>query len=174
MILTLAQDGVRRPVEVRADRGRYTIVDGGESFEVDAHAVAENWWSVLLDSDSFDAHVERDGTVFRVAIAGRQFAFDLSDPARALLRGEAAPGAGTGRVVAPMPGRVMRVLAAVDEEVTRGQPVVVVEAMKMENELAAPCDGLITEIAVTEGQTVDGGALLLVVGPPAPSGAGDP
>jgi biotin carboxyl carrier protein len=79
----------------------------------------------------------------------------------------AGPAAhGPGRIAAPMPGRVVRVLAAIGQEVARGDGVVVVEAMKMENELTAPRDGIITEIGVEEGQTVQGGVTLAVIGDP--------
>jgi pyruvate carboxylase subunit B len=63
-----------------------------------------------------------------------------------------------------MPGRVVRVLVAVGDHVTARQGVVVVEAMKMENELRAPRDGTVTEIAVLPGAAVEAGAVLVVVG----------
>lgn len=70
---------------------------------------------------------------------------------------------GEQRVVAPMPGRLLRVLVAPGQEVAARQPLVVVEAMKMENELASPKAGRIKEIAVTEGSSVEAGRLLVVV-----------
>ena len=79
-------------------------------------------------------------------------------------RGAGGPsGAGVQRVTAPMPGRVVRVLVAVGDEVTHRQGLVVVEAMKMENELGAPKAGRITEIAVVEGVSVEAGRLLIVI-----------
>jgi biotin carboxyl carrier protein len=64
-----------------------------------------------------------------------------------------------------MPGKVLRVLVTVGEAVTERQPVVVVEAMKMENELRAAAAGVVAELHVSEGQSVDAGTLLLVLGP---------
>lgn len=69
--------------------------------------------------------------------------------------------AGGGKVKAPMPGRVVRVLVAPDQEVERGAPLVIVEAMKMENELHAPAAGRVRAVHVSEGLAVDGGQLLL-------------
>ena len=70
---------------------------------------------------------------------------------------------GPQRLAAPMPGKVVRVLVSVGDAVFARQPVVVVEAMKMENELRASREGTVTEIHVREGMSVDAGALLLVI-----------
>ena len=82
-------------------------------------------------------------------------------------RGGADPGADAGagpqRLVAPMPGRIVRVLVKTGEAVAARQPLVVIEAMKMENELRAASDGRVAEIHVVDGQSVDAGALLAVI-----------
>ncbi len=70
---------------------------------------------------------------------------------------------GDHAVVAPMPGRVVRVSVEPGDVVTRGQGVAAVEAMKMENELASPVDGIVSEVRVTEGDSVEAGAVLVVV-----------
>jgi biotin carboxyl carrier protein len=72
-------------------------------------------------------------------------------------------GHGAGRLTAPMPGRVVRVLVKPGDEVSARQGLVVVEAMKMENELTAPRAGRVTEVAVTEGQSVESGRLLVQI-----------
>ena len=77
--------------------------------------------------------------------------------------GAAAPASGPQRVTAPMPGKVVRVLVKPGDDVKARQGLVVVEAMKMENELRAVRDGRVRDVAVTEGQSVDAGAVLLVV-----------
>ncbi len=74
-----------------------------------------------------------------------------------------AGGAGQQRVKAPMPGRILRVMVKVGDEVAHRQGLVVVEAMKMENELTAPKAGKVTEVAVTEGMSVEAGRLLVVI-----------
>ena len=77
--------------------------------------------------------------------------------------GAAAGAVGPQRVVAPMPGKVVRLLVKPGDEVTAKQGLVVVEAMKMENELRAARDGRVRDVVVTEGQSVDAGAVLLTV-----------
>ena len=79
------------------------------------------------------------------------------------------PGSGPQRVVAPMPGKVVRVLAAPGDAVKTRQPLVVVEAMKMENELRADRDGTVAEVHAREGLLVEAGALLVVINPGAPA-----
>jgi biotin carboxyl carrier protein len=76
---------------------------------------------------------------------------------------DVAAGSGPLRIAAPMPGKVVRVLVRVGDAVRARQPVVVVEAMKMENELRADRDGTVAEIHVREGMSVEAGALLIVI-----------
>jgi biotin carboxyl carrier protein len=78
-------------------------------------------------------------------------------------RGREVAAVGEQRIVAPMPGKVLRVLVTAGQEVAARQPLVVVEAMKMENELASPKAGRIREVAVSEGASVEAGRLLVVV-----------
>jgi biotin carboxyl carrier protein len=66
-----------------------------------------------------------------------------------------------------MPGKVVKVVVASGGSVREGQGVVLIEAMKMENEIPSPIEGVVTEVAVSEGQTVEAGALLFTVSPPA-------
>jgi len=97
-------------------------------------------------------------------VGGRLWTFHLSDPARALLRSRRGAGRGAGLVKAPMPGRVVRILVEPGQQVKSGEGIVVVEAMKMENELSAPRDGVVTQVHVSEGDTVESGAALIQVG----------
>ncbi len=78
-------------------------------------------------------------------------------------RGGVGSAHGVQRILAPMPGKVLRVLVAPGDEVRARQPLVVVEAMKMENELSSPRDGRVTDVAVTPGVSVEAGRLLVVV-----------
>jgi biotin carboxyl carrier protein len=137
-------DGEAHAVDVRqTDVGLSLVFEDGRSLEAAATPQGAGEWLVQLP------HVD-------VAV--------VVDGQRHGRRGAGGPtGAGAQRVTAPMPGRVVRVLVAVGDEVTHRQGLVVVEAMKMENELGAPKAGRITEIAVVEGVSVEAGRLLIVI-----------
>ncbi|MGD9902474.1 MAG: biotin/lipoyl-containing protein [Vicinamibacterales bacterium] len=101
---------------------------------------------------------------FDVHVNGRAVAATLRPAGSGRRRGGAGGGAaGPQKVVAPMPGKVVRVLVAAGDDVVARQGLVVVEAMKMENELKAARAGRVVSVAVAEGQSVDAGALLAVV-----------
>ncbi|HEY3989827.1 MAG TPA: acetyl-CoA carboxylase biotin carboxyl carrier protein subunit [Acidobacteriaceae bacterium] len=99
-----------------------------------------------------------------IAVAGRQHRVVVADP-RSLRGRRKGPGAGNGtlHIKASMPGRVARVLVAPGEAVVAGQGVVVIEAMKMQNELKAARDGRVAEVRVAAGDTVASGQVLAVI-----------
>jgi biotin carboxyl carrier protein len=96
-----------------------------------------------------------------VALDGHAWVFERVDDTA----GGAGGGAGSGTVTAPMPGKVVKVLVAAGDAVTAGQPLVVVEAMKMETTLAAEIDGTVKTVNANAGDTVDAGAVLVEIAP---------
>lgn len=76
---------------------------------------------------------------------------------------KAAPAAGGGAIVAPMPGTVLRVAVSAGDNVVKGQTLLVLEAMKMENEIMAPADGAVLEVNVNQGVSVNAGDILVVL-----------
>ncbi|HYB95952.1 MAG TPA: acetyl-CoA carboxylase biotin carboxyl carrier protein subunit [Vicinamibacterales bacterium] len=106
-------------------------------------------------SGDLDVHLEGRTIPLQISPAG---SFGRQKKA-----GAGGSASGPQRVTAPMPGKVVRVLVAAGDQVTARQGLVVVEAMKMENELRAARDGRVREVAVREGQSVDAGTVLLVV-----------
>ena len=116
-------------------------------------------YSVLLDGDSYEVRVV--GSAFTVN--GHEFEFTIDDPRQWKRSGGAAGGQGRISLVAPMPGKIVRLLVAVGDEVTAGQPLVVVEAMKMQNELKSPRDGRVTAIRVQQNDSVNAGVVLVVI-----------
>ena len=155
-------DGRTLGVEVRGRDGRYTVVLDGEPLEVDLVDTGRYFASLLVDGRSHEVGIEKRPGGYRVHLADDTVAVDLQDAAH----GAATPAhhpTGPARLTAPMPGRVLRVLAEAGRNVEAGQGLVVIEAMKMENELRASRAGRVVEIAVHEGQTVETGALLVVV-----------
>ena len=103
--------------------------------------------------------VNVNGTVYEVEIEEMNGA-----PAAAPVAAAPAAPAGAGeRVAAPMPGNILSVNVAAGDTVKKGQVLMILEAMKMENEIMAPCDGKVTAVAVTKGAAVESGALLCTI-----------
>ena len=157
-------------VERRAD-GRFRVIVDGRPHEVDAVRAGEFGLSLLLDGDAgtsreiqiAPAGDGRSGQLL-VGIDGRTVGATVN--ARRTRRAGAHGGAdahGEQAVVAPMPGRVVRVLVAAGDTVAARQGVVVVEAMKMENELRSPKAGRVKDVAVTPGTSVEAGRVLMVI-----------
>jgi biotin carboxyl carrier protein len=100
---------------------------------------------------------------WRVSLAQRHFEVHLHDPLERAVTGAAAAHAGPHEVRAPIPGRVVSVAVAEGDEVQAGQPLLVLEAMKMENQLRAEGSGKVERVLVSPGATVEGGQVLVVV-----------
>jgi biotin carboxyl carrier protein len=148
--------------EVGADR--YLVTGEGKEHLVDAHQVQDSVWSVLYGMDSFEVDVQGRDEEYEVLIDGDCYKFSLMNEQRkALIGGGGMGAAGKALVTSPMPGKVVKLLVDEGEEVQSDQGVIVVEAMKMENELKSAVTGKVKEIFVKEGEVVEAGAKLLLV-----------
>jgi len=149
--------------------GIYEIALEGETIHVDAVKTGAAVYSIIEDGKQFEVVVDEQGAHgFDVLVGGRLFHLDAIDERTQLLAGSAQNVAvGKQTVEAEMPGKVVKLNVAVGAEVSEGDGVVIIEAMKMENEILSPIDGVVTEIGVSEGQTVENGDLLFVVDLPA-------
>jgi biotin carboxyl carrier protein len=148
-------------VEVKGHRDRYRVALDGRSFIVDWHE-GQDFSSLIVDGRSFEVGLSPCAGGYTVQLSRRAFQIALAEGSTGPAGGRAA-ASGPARLSAPMPGRIVRVLVVPGQEVTAGQGVVVMEAMKMENELRSPRTGRVRELAVSEGQAVESGTLLLVV-----------
>jgi biotin carboxyl carrier protein len=165
MKLTIEFDGSRLPLELNRDGAEWLFqLDASAERRAQVSEAEPSVYSVLLDGRSYDARVEEaaDGTVV-VVIAGRRFEIGVRDPRR-WSRKHGGPGAeGRHHVIAPMPGKVVRVLVAPGDEVVAGQGLLVVEAMKMQNEMKAIRPGRVVSVAAREGETVGAGEILAII-----------
>jgi biotin carboxyl carrier protein len=158
--------GVDQELEVEeTSPHRLRLKIAGRQFEADVRKVGDSSFSVLIGNRSFDLEVVPEGDELIVASRGATTRVTLLDTAR---RSRGTVGgrpavAGKAQLKAMMPGRVINVLVGVGDEVALQQGLVVIEAMKMENELKSPKAGKITEVKVKPGQTVEKGDLLIVV-----------
>ncbi len=143
---------------------RYAVTGDGKEHLVDAHQVQESVWSVLYGTDSFEVDVQGRDEDYEVLIDGDCYKFSLMNEQRkSLIRSGGKSAAGKALVVSPMPGKVVKLLVSEGEEVKAEQGVIVVEAMKMENELKSAVTGKVMEIFVAEGEVVESGTKLILV-----------
>jgi biotin carboxyl carrier protein len=153
--------GKRLKVELAADGS--AMVDG-TAFAVDAQVLEPGVLSLLCTDDSGKTRSFRctaeDGAV---VVDGERVEVAIHDPRSLRASGVGAAASGPKALKAPMPGRVVRVLVTEGEVVEVGQGCVVIEAMKMQNELKAPKAGVVRKLAAGVGETVGAGAVLLVV-----------
>lgn len=161
---------------------KYRVTLDGTEREVDVHLLPSGAVSVSLDGKVVDADVVRvdgginlriGGRIFDIALGGNADALHLaaranraiasvqSERTRAQKRGGAGAGAAAREVRSPMPGRVVKVLVNVGDDVPANAPVVVVEAMKMENELRTGSGGKVESVHCKTGDTVEANALLV-------------
>jgi biotin carboxyl carrier protein len=146
-----------------ADGSMRVRVDGRE-IEASLAEIAPGVFSILAHGRSFEVRVEPAAAGLLVHAGERQFHVRLLDP-RGWRRGRRGGIEAEGRqqVTAPMPGKIVRVLAAAGGTVQAGEGLFVVEAMKMQNEIVAPKSGTLERLLVSEGQTVNAGELLAVI-----------
>jgi biotin carboxyl carrier protein len=150
-------------VEVRGEAGRYILTLDGQPMEVDFQATGRDFASLIVDGHSYEAGIVRHPDGYTVALTAGTYDIELKPAARGNGTPVRARAAGPVGVKAPMPGKIVRVLVAAGQQVQAGEGLLVMEAMKMENELKAPRAGRVREVQVGERQAVETGALLLVL-----------
>jgi biotin carboxyl carrier protein len=156
--------GKARTIEVERTGERVDCAIDGRALEASAVEVAPGVYSILIGGASLEARVEPSAMGLRVIVARHEYAATIRDPRQWRRdRGAAAQAEGRQQVLAPMPGKIVRVLVKAGETVQAGQGIVVVEAMKMQNEVRAPKSGILERLLVTENQAVSTGELLAVV-----------
>lgn len=159
-------DGAEHLVDVVARGGGYRVTIGEKVLEVDAVRLQGHAVSLIAGTRSARCDIE-PGPEGRLAVRVGEtvYPLELLDERRLRLRHATGKFSAEGpqRVDAPMPGKIVRVLVKVGDEVAEGQGLVVVEAMKMENELKSPKAGKVSELHAVEGAAVESGAKLVVV-----------
>ncbi|MCY4545950.1 MAG: hypothetical protein OXD39_11995 [Gemmatimonadetes bacterium] len=147
--------------------GRVALSIDGRQLDIDMASIhGDQLYSLLIDGRSYTAVETTQGEQREITVNGVSSAVAVEDEELARLRGQVKSRrrAGGEQIKAPMPGRIVSIAAAVGDTVESGQGVVVIEAMKMENELRAHARGIVKEIRVGEGDTVDKNTVLVVIG----------
>jgi len=143
----------------------YRVAVDGSEFVVDGKKTGLTNYSLIVDNRSFEVDVDIMEDEYRVLVDGRSYHINLLDERRMRVGGLQSGIQLQGRqnVSVPMPGKVIAVLVSEGDKVERGQGLVIVEAMKMENEVRCPIDGEVKEVRVKTGDALEAGAVLAVV-----------
>ena len=143
--------------------GESIFTKGKTSWMLDIKKFGEGRYNVLHGGKVYDIHLERDKNEWTAFWQGRKIVFKLFDEQILRRSGAHHQGEKSGTISSPMPGKVVKISVKEGQTVKLGDGLIVVEAMKMENEFKAPCDGVVKAIKVSEGNAVEGGQTLLVI-----------
>jgi biotin carboxyl carrier protein len=164
MTYEISIDGKNHRLELNKIDGRWDCTLDGEKMNVDAVIARPNVLSLIVDGQAFEVKREMTATDLHLWVKSARFAVEVRDP-RSLRSRRAAGGGveGPQKLLAPMPGKIVRILAPAGTAVTAGQGVLVIEAMKMQNELKSPKDGVVKQVVTAEGASVTAGDVLAIV-----------
>jgi biotin carboxyl carrier protein len=164
MIYEIIAGGKPHRLELEKSATGWECCLDGQPVHIDAVIPRRDVLSLLVDGHSYEIKREQTATDLHMWVGSSRFAVELRDP-RSLRSRQKAGGdeSGPKKVVAPMPGRVVRLLVAEGSEVDAGQGIIVVEAMKMQNEIKAPKKGVVKKILASPGAAVNPGDVLAIV-----------
>lgn len=166
MKLIARYDGVEVELQVERNGREYRVLFGDRWVGADLAECGPYVRSLRLDDGTQYGLVHhREGSTYEIALAGASFQIEMLDPLSARRKGREDESSAGGIVKAPMPGRVVRLIVAPRQSVRKGSSLLILEAMKMENEIQSPIDGVVDRIFVSPGDTVEGGAELVHVAP---------
>ncbi|MGA3106892.1 MAG: biotin/lipoyl-containing protein [Terriglobales bacterium] len=148
----------------RSAGGGWECQFDGQVVPIDALIPRRDVLSLLVDGRAYEVKREQTATDLHMWVGSSRFAVELRDPRSLRSRMQVREDdAGPKKILAPMPGRVVRVLVAENSEVESGQGIVVVEAMKMQNEIKSPKKGIVKKISAIPGEAVNPGDVLAIV-----------
>ena len=150
-------------VKVEKHGDACTVFLDDREYRVDVKKVEGNYYSLLLGNRSYDLLIHDRGRQVHVSIGGEAFTIEVLNPLAAIDRRLGEEVIGRQIIKSVMPGKVAKILVQAGDVVKEGQGIIVVEDMKMENEITSPKSGKVIEIKVQEGWAVEAGAELMIV-----------
>jgi biotin carboxyl carrier protein len=164
MIYEVTVDGKPHRLELERAQDLWRCRFDGQEILVDAVMTRRDVLSLLVDGHSYEIKREQGAIDLHMWVGNTRFGVEVRDPRSLRSRKDAAGDEkGPRKLVAPMPGRIVRVLVKEKSEVEAGQGVVVVEAMKMQNEIKSPKKGMVQKVLAAEGANVNAGDVLAIV-----------
>lgn len=163
MTYEISIDGKNRRLDLTQVEGRWTCRLDGREIAMDAVLARPDVLSLRIGNKAYEVKCERVGGEMHLWVGSVRFAAEVRDPRSLRSRMRAADDHGPRKLVAPMPGKVVRVLVGQGAEVEAGAGVLVVEAMKMQNEVKSPKKGTVQKILASEGAAVNAGDVLAIV-----------
>ena len=164
MLYDITIDGQTYRLELERSDGRWQCRLDGRDVQLDAMLARRDVLSVLIEGKAYEVKRELTATDLHLWVGSVRYAAELRDP-RSLRSRKGAGGdtQGPRKLLAPMPGKVVRVLLREKSAVDLGQGILVVEAMKMQNEIKSPKKGTVQKIVAAEGANVNAGDVLAIV-----------
>jgi biotin carboxyl carrier protein len=163
MTYYVAIDGKSYRLDLNQIDGAWSCRVDGREVKVDAVLARPNVLSLRLGNKAFEVKCERVGSDIHIWVGSQRFAAEIRDPRSLRGRVRAGDDEGPRKLTAPMPGKVVRLLLSQGSSVDAGAGVLVVEAMKMQNEVKSPKKGTVQKILVAEGAAVNAGDVLAIV-----------
>jgi biotin carboxyl carrier protein len=163
MLYDVTIDGKNYRLDLKRAEGHWSCLLDGRELEVDAVLARPDVLSLRIGNLAYEIKSERVGTDLHLWVGSTRFAAEVRDPRSLRGRTRAGDDQGPKKIVAPMPGKVVRLLVHDGDEVEQGAGVAVVEAMKMQNEIKSPKKGTVQKILVTEGAAVNAGDVLAII-----------
>lgn len=164
MIYDVTIDGKPHRLELEKSGQFWKCQLDGKEILVDAVMTRRDVLSLLIDGRSYEIKREQTALDLHLWVGNTRYGVEVRDPRSLRSRRDGAGDEkGAKKLVAPMPGRIVRVLVSENTEVEAGQGVVVVEAMKMQNEIKSPKKGIVQKVLATTGANVNAGDVLAIV-----------
>jgi biotin carboxyl carrier protein len=156
-------EGKNYRLELNYSEGRWECRLDGRAMQIDAVLARRDVLSLIIDGRAYEIKRERTATDLHLWVGSVRYAAQLRDRRSLRSRASADDGKGPRKLIAPMPGKIVRVLVEENAEVDAGQGLLVVEAMKMQSQIKSPKKGVVRKMVATEGASVSAGDVLAVV-----------
>jgi biotin carboxyl carrier protein len=163
MLYDVTIDGTNYRLDLNRADGRWSCRLDGRDVQVDAVLVRPDVLSLRVGNLAYEVKSERVANELHLWVGSTRFAVEVRDPRSLRGRTRAGDDRGPRKVVAPMPGKVVRLLVSEGDEVESGRGIAVVEAMKMQNEIKSPKRGTVRKVLIREGAAVNAGDVLVIV-----------